>query len=27
LTMTQINRVISMYPTALEASEGLPLAK
>jgi anti-sigma B factor antagonist len=27
LTMTQVNRVISMYPTAQEASEGLPPAK
>jgi anti-anti-sigma factor len=27
LTMTQVHRVISMYPTALEASEGLPHAK
>jgi anti-anti-sigma factor len=26
LTMTQVHRVISMYPTALEASEGLPPA-
>jgi anti-anti-sigma regulatory factor len=27
LTMTQVHRVISMYPTAQEASEGLPPAK
>src|ERR1700723_2164285 len=27
LTMTQVHRVISMYPTALEASEGLPPTK
>ena len=26
LTMTQVHRVISMYPTALEATEGLPRA-
>jgi len=27
LTMTQVHRVITMYPTALEASEDLPTAK
>ncbi len=27
LTMTQVHRVISLYPTALEASEGLPPEK
>jgi anti-sigma B factor antagonist len=26
LKMTQVNRVIAIYPTATEASEGLPLA-
>jgi anti-sigma B factor antagonist len=27
LKMTQVNRVISIYPTAVEASEGLPQTK